>query len=183
MSIEIDALKIEARPYDDVDVVRMVEAVQAEYVVMYGGPDAAAVDPDEFVPPAGVLLVGVLDDVTVAMAGWRRLSAADLGRPVAHPTAEIKRMYVDPRLRGLGLSRAMLEALERDAAAAGVVELVLNTGPHQHAAVALYEHSGYTGTTPFGHYADTSGALFLAKLVADAGHSEGPVRDSERALR
>ena len=150
------SFEIEARPYDDPDVTRMVEAVQAEYVVMYGGPDAAAVDPGEFVPPAGALYVGLLDGEAVAMAGWRRLSPG---------MAEIKRMYVDPRVRGRGLSRVMLEAIERGAAAAGVEELVLNTGPVQRTAIALYERSGYTPSAPFGHYASMGDALFFAKRL------------------
>ena len=39
--------RIEARAYDDPDVVRLVAAVQAEYVIRYGGPDAAVVNPAE----------------------------------------------------------------------------------------------------------------------------------------
>jgi hypothetical protein len=37
--------EIQQRRYDDPDVARMVEEVQAEYVQRYGGPDGAAVDP------------------------------------------------------------------------------------------------------------------------------------------
>lgn len=160
-------LQLEVRPYDDPDVTRMVAAVQAEYVAMYGGPDAAAVDPDEFVAPAGALYVGSLDGVAVAMAGWRRL-AADV--------AELKRMYVDPRVRGRGLSRVMLEVIERGAAEAGIRELVLNTGPVQRAAIALYESSGYTPATPFGHYARTGDALFYAKTIDARNEARPPQR-------
>ena len=152
------ALEIEARPYDDPDVTRMVEAVQAEYVQMYGGPDDAVVDVDEFVLPAGVLHVGSWDGTAVAMGGWRRLS----------PTvAELKRLYVDPGFRGRGFSRVMLGVAERSAVEAGVEEFVLNTGPEQRVAVALYERTGYAPSPPFGHYASVGDALFYAKrLVA-----------------
>jgi GNAT superfamily N-acetyltransferase len=165
--------EIEARPYDDPDVTRMVDAVQAEYVVLYGGPDAAVVDPGEFVPPAGVLFVGLLDGEAVAMAGWRRLPAAD---PAAPQLAEVKRMYVDPRVRGRGLSRVMLEAAERSAAEAGVERFVLNTGPVQRAAVALYESSGYTPSAPFGHYASKGGALFYGKRLGAQHEARPPQR-------
>ncbi len=80
--------EIEIRPYDDPDVTRMVAEVQAEYVAMYGGVDAAAVDPAEFAPPDGLFLTGVLDGAAVAMGGWRRLPDGE--------QAEIKRMYVAP---------------------------------------------------------------------------------------
>ena len=147
-------LVIEARPYADPDVTRMVAEVQAVYVEMYGSPDEAAVVDDEFVPPAGLLLVGVLDGVAVAMGGWRVLPDG---------SAEIKRMYVSPAVQRRGLGRVMLREVERTAAAAGVTTLVLNTGPHQHAAIALYEQTGYRPVPPFGHYADLSEALFLGK--------------------
>lgn len=151
-------LTIEARTYADPDVVRMVAEVQAEYVVRYGGPDAAAVDPDEFAPPAGLFLVGFLDGRGVAMGGWRRLEGAD-------GDAEIKRMYVSADVRRRGFSRLMLAELERTAAAAGVRRLVLNTGPEQPEAVALYEVSGYRPSGRFGHYADHEFAIFYEKVL------------------
>jgi ribosomal protein S18 acetylase RimI-like enzyme len=153
-----DRFEIERRPYEDADVQRMVEQVQDEYVQMYGGPDAAAVDPAEFAPPNGVMLVGGLGGVVVAMGGWRRLAGG-----VAR--AELKRMYVLPGARGRGLSRRMLVAIEQDALAAGIREMVLNTGPEQHAAIRLYLGSGYSVAAAFGHYAKTGDALFYAKTL------------------
>ena len=106
------AFEIEIRTYADPDVVRMVAEVQAEYVVRYGGPDAAAVDPAEFAPPDGLFLVGLLDGEPVAMGGWRR---ADAGGE-----AEIKRMYVPPAPAAAGWPGWCSAELERTAAAAGV---------------------------------------------------------------
>jgi GNAT superfamily N-acetyltransferase len=151
------AFEIEIRPYDDPDVRRMVDEVQAEYVVRYGGPDAAAVDPAEFAPPGGLFLVGLLDGVAVATGGWRRLDGAG---------AEIKRMYVSAGARRRGLARLILAALERSAAAAGVTELVLNTGPAQPEAIALYESTGYLPIPGFGHYACHEDAVFFGKKLA-----------------
>ncbi|WP_234971311.1 GNAT family N-acetyltransferase [Jatrophihabitans endophyticus] len=145
---------IEPRPYSDPDVVRLVAEVQQLYVEMYGGPDAAAVVDDEFSPPQGLMLVGLLEDVAVAMGGWRRLPDG---------SAEIKRMYVSVAAQRRGLGRLVLAEVERTAAAAGVEQLVLNTGPHQHAAIALYEAEGYRPYPAFGHYADHGDALFFAK--------------------
>jgi GNAT superfamily N-acetyltransferase len=146
--------EIEVRPYADPAVAAMVDEVQAEYVELYGGPDAAVVDPADFVPPRGLFLVGLVDGAPVAMGGWRRL---------ADDVAEIKRMYVVRAARRRGFSRRLLEELERSAAAAGVARFVLNTGPEQPAAVALYESVGYRPVTGFGHYACYPGALFYGK--------------------
>jgi GNAT superfamily N-acetyltransferase len=152
-------LVIEPRPYHDPDVVRMVAEVQAEYVGHYGGPDAAEVAPDEFSPPNGLFIVGLLDGVAVATGGWRRLGAAD---------AEIKRMYVTRPARRRGIARRMLAELEQTAAEAGVTRLVLNTGPKQLAAVALYEQAGYAPVPGFGHYACHPEAIFLGKPLTVA---------------
>jgi ribosomal protein S18 acetylase RimI-like enzyme len=150
--------EIEIRPYDDADVTRLVAEVQAEYVVMYGGQDAAVVDPAEFAPPVGLFLVGRLDGVAVAMGGWRRLADAE-------GQAEIKRMYVVPAARRRGLAERLLAELERTAAEAGLTWLVLNTGPEQPAAVAMYERNGYAPVSPFGHYAGHPHALFFGKAL------------------
>lgn len=154
------AFVIETRRYDDPDVARMVAAVQAEYVELYGAPDSAAVGIAELSPPAGLLLVGVLDGRAVASGGWRRLGEDPAGR-----TAEIKRMYVERAQRGRGLSRLLLAEVERTAWEAGVRRLVLNTGPVQVAAVQLYESSGYEPVAPFGHYARYGSALFYGRTL------------------
>jgi GNAT superfamily N-acetyltransferase len=147
---------IEARPYHDPDVARMIEEVQGEYVARYGGPDAAVVDPAEFAPPRGLFLIGLLDGVPVAIGGWRRRGDAE---------AEIKRMYVSSSARRRGLARRMLRELERTAAAAGITRVVLNTGLAQPEAIALYEQSGYTSVPGFGHYACHPNARFFGKVL------------------
>jgi GNAT superfamily N-acetyltransferase len=155
--------EIEPRSYGDPDVQRLVAEVQAEYVRRYGGPDAAAVQAREFDPPDGLFLVGVLDGTAVATGGWRRLN---------HDTGEIKRMYVAAPARRRGLGRAILAELERTAGAAGMRRLVLNTGPEQPEAVALYAAAGYEPEPAFGHYACHERALFYGKDVAR--HEAGP---------
>jgi len=152
---------IQPRSYADPAVARMVDEVQAEYVELYGAPDAAVVDPAEFMPPQGLFLVGLLDGVPVAMGGWRRIAMADDAS-----AAEIKRMYVVRAARRQGLSRVLLAELERTAAAAGLTRLVLNTGPEQPAAIALYESVGYRPVPGFGHYACHPGALFYGKALS-----------------
>lgn len=158
-------LEIVARPYTDPEVARLVAEVQAEYVAMYGGPDAAAVDPDDFVPPRGLLLVGLLDGEPVVTGGWRRLDRPDGPDGSGGQVAEIKRMYVRLAARRRGLARIMLAELERTAAEAGIERVVLNTGRPQHAAVALYRRSGYEDVPGFGHYADAPSTLFFGKRL------------------
>jgi putative acetyltransferase len=67
--------------------------------------------------------------------------------------AEVKRMYTRPAARGRGLAKAMLRRIEDEARASGKFVLRLETGPHQHEAIGLYQGAGYARRGPFGHYA------------------------------
>lgn len=67
---------------------------------------------------------------------------------------ELKRMYVRPQFRGLGLAKLLLDHLEDYARSHNVGILRLETGIHQHAAIGLYERSGFQVIPPFGEYRD-----------------------------
>jgi len=144
-------LEIRRLPFGHGDVQQLVTEVQAEYVTRYGGPDAAPIDPAMFDAPTGAFFVGYLDEVPVAMGGWRM--RPDVVRLGGGPSAEIKRMYVAPAGRRRGLARAVLAHLEGTARAAGVAVMILETGIEQPEAIALYESSGYEAVEKFGHYA------------------------------
>ena len=66
--------------------------------------------------------------------------------------AEVKRMYVRPRFRGLGLAKLMLNHLADYARDHGVGLLRLETGIHQSEAIGLYERAGFRRISPFGKY-------------------------------
>lgn len=141
--------------YDHPDSVALIADVQQEYVVRYGDEDSTPVDPAQFSPPLGLFLVVYVDDVPAACGGWR-----------AHdPDAEMKRMYVRPSFRGLGLARAVLAELERTAAEAGYERLILESGDRQPEALALYASAGYTPVPRFGTYADAPEAVHLGKKL------------------
>ncbi len=146
-------LQLDSVGYGHPDATRLIDDVQSEYVVRYGGPDKSPVDPLMFDPPHGMFLVGYVDGVAITTGAWRRrtdLESLDLG-----VVAEIKRMYVAPPARGAGHARAVLAELERTAAGAGIEALVLETGLRQPEAIELYTSSGYTPVTPFGLYRDS----------------------------
>ena len=78
---------------------------------------------------------------------------------------EIKRMYVRPTFRGLGLAKAMLAHLEAYTQSQGVDLLRLETGIYQTEAIALYERMGYTRTGPFGPYWEDPLSLLYEKRL------------------
>jgi len=144
-------LRIERVPVTDAAAATLIAEVQAEYVRLYGGPDDTPLEAGVFDPPSGAFFVGRLGDVPVAMGGWRL--RPDVRRLGGTLSAEIKRMYVAPPGRRMGLARAVLAHLERTAAEAGADVMVLETGTAQPEAIALYESSGYELVETFGHYA------------------------------
>ncbi|SBT92161.1 Acetyltransferase (GNAT) family protein [Streptomyces sp. DI166] len=149
--------------FDHPDAVKLNDAVQAEYATRYGDDgDATVMATADFEPPNGVYLIAYDEDGTpVASGGWRARDANDEGN--LDGDAELKRMYVIDAMRGRGLARRILAALEEDARAAGRVRMVLETGAKQPEAVALYESSGYEPCAKFGYYRFHELSLCYAK--------------------
>jgi putative acetyltransferase len=79
--------------------------------------------------------------------------------------AEVKRMWVEPQARGLGLSKSMLAALEHQARAHGVRWLRLETGVDSHSALALYRRAGFVGREPFADYRPDPLSVFMEKAL------------------
>jgi GNAT superfamily N-acetyltransferase len=97
-------------------------------------------DADELRLPYGLLVIARLD-----------------GRPVGcgaiklhgDQPAELKRMWVSPETRGLGVGWRLLDALEAEARTVGVTVLHLETNRALIEAIALYRRAGYQEVAPF----------------------------------
>src|SRR6185437_1408786 len=96
--------------------------------------------PDEFAPPRGVFLVA-----------WRQGEPVGCGgiKPISVDAAYLKRMWVAPEARGLGLARRLLGALEERARILGYSVVRLETNKALVEAQRLYRSSGYCETPPF----------------------------------
>lgn len=97
-------------------------------------------DPGELRAPHGLFLVARLHGEPVGCAGLKLPSGAP---------AEIKRLWVCPRARGLGLARRLLAELEERAARHGCDLVRLDTNRALEAATRLYRDSGYTEVPAF----------------------------------
>src|SRR6478672_4102746 len=95
---------------------------------------------DELEPPTGLLLVAHLRQRPVGCGALKIRP----GRPV-----ELKRMWVSPEVRGLGLGRRLLRELERHAASAGADTVRLETNRTLTEAIALYRKAGYREVEAF----------------------------------
>jgi len=78
---------------------------------------------------------------------------------------EIKRMFVRPQFRGLGLARLMLSHLEEYAREHKIHVLRLETGIHQKEAIRLYEKAGFQSIPPFGEYVEDPLSRFFEKRI------------------
>lgn len=101
---------------------------------------SVSADPEELVPPLGWMLVARLDGAPVG-CGALKLEQDGYG--------EIKRMWVAPSARRLGIARHLLEALEARAVAAGVKVLRLDTNRKLTEARDMYLHYGYVEVPPY----------------------------------
>lgn len=95
---------------------------------------------DIFSPPAGRLLLAEWQELTVGIAGLRRLDAS---------TAEVKRMYVRPMARRQGLGRALLQGLVAEARLMGYGLVRLDSARFMAAAHALYRSAGFREIEPY----------------------------------
>jgi GNAT superfamily N-acetyltransferase len=161
--VGVSGWRIERLPITHPDAALLVEEVQGEYVARYGGRDETPIDATFFDEPSGAFFVGYLDGRPVVTGAWRRRTDVEVDGTSL--TAEVKRMYVAPQARGLGLARAMLGHLEDTARAAGAEVMVLETGARQPEAIALYESSGYLPISGFGFYKDSPISRCMARSL------------------
>src|SRR3546814_16417411 len=95
-----------------------VEELQDRFEGGFDPGRSVSAEPGELVPPAGLFVLARLEDRAVGCGGLKVTGPGE---------GEIKRMWVAPDARGLGLAQRMLEALEGHAASMGLHTLRLDT--------------------------------------------------------
>jgi len=139
--------------------MELVPLLNAEMLKLYpevGTPAHFRLDADEVADGRGAFLVAYSSKESLACGAIRRLD---------NHTAEIKRMYVKPPARRLGLARRILGALEEEARSLKVSKIVLETGSRQPEAVALYSSAGFSKIKAFEEYADHPLSVFMGKRL------------------
>lgn len=143
---------------DDPAALALIAELNRELLALY--PEEGAthfrLDTDEVAEGRGAFMVAFDGEEPVA-CGAVRLIASD--------TAEVKRMYTRPSVRGRGLAGAVLAALEVEALRLGATTLVLETGVRQLEAIALYRRYGFEVIESFGEYVDSPISLCMAKRI------------------
>jgi DNA-binding MarR family transcriptional regulator/ribosomal protein S18 acetylase RimI-like enzyme len=103
---------------------------------------------EDLTPPSGLLLIARRGEQPVGCGALKLHGRAP---------AELKRMWVSPDARGLGLGRRLLCSLEQAAAEAGASAIRLETNGSLAEAIALYRAAGYAevdafNSEPYAHH-------------------------------
>lgn len=146
-------IQIEPVRPDNPEVRALIEALDAYQSALYPAESNHFVPIEELCRPEVTFFVARLGELTVGCGAL--LNRGDYG--------EIKRMYVDPSARGLGIGRKLLLAVEQAARDQRIALLRLETGVSQPEALALYEKAGYAVRGPFGEYAEDPLSVFREK--------------------
>jgi GNAT superfamily N-acetyltransferase len=128
----------------DAEVEPLLAGLTDEYDLRYGeNIEMTRTSAEEFDPPAGLFIALMDGSATAAGGGFRRHDAR---------TCEVKRMWTSPQYRRRGLATTVLKALEDAAREAGYIRMILETGPRQPEAEALYTGREYRRIDVYGHY-------------------------------
>ena len=132
------AVTIEAADPACVDARACIEAylreLEARFDSGFDPTRSVSANPEELVPPAGLFLLARLDGRPLG-CGALKVTGRKLG--------EIKRMWVVPDARGLGVAQRLLDALEQRAVDMGLTRVRLDTNRALKEAHALYVRNGY----------------------------------------
>ena len=108
--------------------------------------------PGAYAPPRGRLLLALHDGETAGCVALR---------PILDDACEMKRLYVRPAFRGLGLGRELAVRIVEEARALGYARMLLDTVPDKMAgAIKVYRSLGFEERAPYYQTPD-QGFLFM----------------------
>lgn len=113
--------------------------------------------PGEYVPPSGRLFLAIENDQIAGCVAVRKIGAGN----TAPNICEMKRLYVRPAFRGLGLGRTLTETVIDAAREVGYHRMRLDTLPGKmDQAIAMYRSLGFKNIEPY-YNNPVEGAAFM----------------------
>ena len=120
--------------------------------------------PGDYAKPRGTLILASVNGQLAGCCALRPLDTADYPN-----AAEMKRLYVRPAFRGLGLGRQLAQAALNAARQAGYTSLLLDTLDDMEAARELYEDLGFAEIPPYYHNPIPGAHYLKAEVERDTG--------------
>jgi ribosomal protein S18 acetylase RimI-like enzyme len=111
--------------------------------------------PGDYAEPSGLLLLAMVEGQVAGCGAFRPLPDAD-----AANACEMKRLYIRPGFRRLGLGRLLAQALMDGASQAGYSCMLLDTLDDMEAARELYASLGFHEVPPY-YFNPIAGAHYL----------------------
>lgn len=149
-------ISVSPEPPGSVEARALIQALDELQIALYPA------ESNHLVP------VDVLEDPAVLFLGARRggelVACGAVMR--ADDYGEIKRVFVMPQARGLGLAVRIMQALEEHLLENHIHIARLETGISQPEALGLYARLGYTRCGPFGDYTEDPLSVFMEKQLA-----------------
>ena len=102
--------------------------------------------PGDYSPPRGALLLAWVDQKLAGCCAMRPIDSSDYTN-----AAEMKRLFVRPEFRGLGLGRQLAESIIDAARMSGYDSVLLDTLDDMEIARAMYEDLGFKEIPPYYH--------------------------------
>jgi putative acetyltransferase len=148
---------------DHPQVVTLLGALDSYLAGLYAPEANHILSVAELLAPEVSFFAAWLDDRIVGTGAARRMP----GEPgtAGEPYGEVKRMFVDPAMRGHRIATRLVGSLEGALTGHGLGLALLETGRDQLQAVRLYERCGYTRRGAFGGYPDNGLSLFFEKRL------------------
>jgi ribosomal protein S18 acetylase RimI-like enzyme len=147
---DLDAVRALFREYaDTLNVDLCFQQFDAELAAL----------PGDYAAPRGALLLATVFGELAGCCALRPLEGVDYV-----DACEMKRLYVRPQFRGLGLGRSLAEAILERARQAGFGCVLLDTLDDMEAARALYDDLGFTDIPPY-YFNPIAGAHYLKAVL------------------
>jgi len=86
-------------------------------------------------------------------------------KELSNNSMEVKRMYVPPGKRGMGIATAILKELENWASELKYNKCLLETGKKQPEAIELYKKNGYRIIPNYGQYEHVENSVCFEKIL------------------
>jgi putative acetyltransferase len=141
------------------EALRLVRQLWEELGALYPEVNGSPFSPNDIVGERTAFVVAWWDGEPAGCGAFQPISDGESG------VAEIRRMYVEPRLRRRRISSAILAELERLARERGYAVVRLETGLRQPNAIRFYETSGYRRIEPFGRHRGDPLSICFEKIL------------------
>jgi putative acetyltransferase len=149
---------------DHPQVRELLQQLDAYLATLYEPEANHILGEQALLAPEVSFLVAAWDERIVGCGAVRRMPAEP--GSANRPYGEVKRMMVDPSVRGQRIGAQLLRALEGVLRAGGIHQALLETGGAQVEAVRLYERNGYRRRAAFGGYPDNGLSVFYEKSLS-----------------